>query len=207
MGALFRRVSVFALLYGVVRVALLGGVQFSSEHYEITEDASELVLRFSLDPDDSQSSIVHFATMDGTALSAVDFLPIGGTVAVSAEQPDGEFTVSLVDDPRIDGAKEFSVRLFELSESQEVVILDEARVLIHDNEKRLVLDPRFQEAESGFDALAVQSDGRLLGTMNGVPVRLNLDGSLDRSFDVDFEPEPSETVSYTHLTLPTSDLV
>ena len=108
-----------------------------------------------MEADNPHPRRVHFATMDGTALSAVDFLPVGGAVELSTEQPEAVFTVSLVDDPRIDGAKEFSVRLFELNPAQEVVILDEAEVLIHDNEKRLVLDP-------GFRSIAMLSDGKLI---------------------------------------------
>ena len=191
MGNLFIRVSIIALAWSGVQVALLGSVEFSLDHYEFEENAGDVELRFSMDADVSPSSVVHYETIEGTALAGVDFLPASGSVALSSEQPDGAFTVSLVDNPGIGGAKEFSIRLFELDASQEVVVLDEVQVLIHDNEKRLVLDPDSSLPENGFTPLAVQSDGRLLGTLHGAPMRLNLDGTDDVSFDVDFETEPS----------------
>ena len=191
MGNLFSRVLIVSLALSVFHSTLLGSVEFSLEHYEVEENAGEIELPFSLDSGVRPSSVVHFATIEGTALPGVDFLSASGSVTLSSEQSDGAFTVSLVDDPEIDGAKEFSVRLFEVNAAQEEVILDEVQILIHDNEKRLVFDPTSGISEIDFNAMAVQADGRLLGVSNGFPVRLNLDGTRDTSFNVDFEPELS----------------
>ena len=192
MGNLFSCVSIVLFACYLFETSLLGDAQFSSKNYEIEEDTGELELKFSLETGRSQATVVHFATMDGTAVSAVDFLSAGGTVELLPGTLDGSFSVSLVDDPLIDGAKEFSVRLFELNAAQEIVILDEAQVIIHDNEERLVLDPAYRNSEPGFIAMAVQADGRLLGVLNGQPVRLNLDGSRDAAFAAFFKTNPAE---------------
>ena len=115
MGNLFSRVLIVSLALSVFHSTLLGSVEFSLEHYEVEENAGEIELPFSLDSGVRPSSVVHFATIEGTALPGVDFLSASGSVTLSSEQSDGAFTVSLVDDPEIDGAKEFSVRLFEVN--------------------------------------------------------------------------------------------
>lgn len=158
---------------------------FESRVYEINEDQKKLVVP--LNRSSSQGSArLDLETVQHNAYANIHFKPVKDRITFSSGQLDSSVTIEVFDNPHVDGSKVFYLKAVDPDSLKE----DTVKIVIHDNERPLAVDKSFRPPNFVYRIYAELSDGKMLASMNQGLVKLNQDGSLDKEFDFEFDPEP-----------------
>ena len=174
---------------------------FESRVYEINEDQKKLVVP--LNRSSSQGSArLDLETVQHNAYANIHFKPVKDRITFSSGQLDSSVTIEVFDNPHVDGSKVFYLKAVDPDSLKE----DTVKIVIHDNERPLAVDKSFRPPNFVNRIYAELSDGKMLASMNQGLVKLNQDGSLDKEFDFEFDPEPgSESWQYISHVIPLAD--
>ncbi|MFM1768766.1 MAG: hypothetical protein RJA22_1295 [Verrucomicrobiota bacterium] len=175
-----------------------GRLAFASPSFYGAEEGGFAFVDVTRTGGDAEAVTVDYTVTPGTALDGLDFLTVNGTLTF----PDGvrlqTIVVPMIDDPDLEGAETVFVSLANPTKASLEAPTD-ATLIIVDDESQAVpaggLDTSFhpQPPPNDFvNVVSLQGDGQILvggqftafgGTGRRRVARLNLDGSIDASFN------------------------
>lgn len=154
------------------------------------ETSKHAVLRARRGGDRSSTFSVSYETVDGSARAGVDFAAVTGTLTFTAGETNQVISIPLLDDSRVNGDRQFRVKLGDVEGNARIAVDAELTVNLVDNETPVgLLDSSFAPPPHTRGLLALQPDGNLLVHDDKRIFRLNPDGSVDGSFR-DESPAP-----------------
>ena len=170
-------------------------IEWSASAYAVTENAGTLEVRVLRSGDLAGTSVVAFASTNGTAASGVDYTGSAGTLTFLPNESNQVVNISLLDNASGQPSRFFNLRLSGLSNAVPGLQTN-ATVTVLDDETAAALDPWFDAgAGAGADifALGLMADSRIVvggqfTGFNGVPgldylAVLQPDGAVDAGFN------------------------
>ena len=172
-------------------------IEFSSPAYSVAEDAGTALITVHRTGDPSNGATADYSTSDGTGAAGKDYLAQQGTLIFAPDTSTQTIKIPILDNGSVDGPRTVNLTV---SNSAIFPKPSTATLTITDNERPVLFDPSFDPGQGALGAyndpcvqtLAVQPDGKVIvggcftnvgGVARGGIARLNVDGSLDGSFD------------------------
>lgn len=94
-----------------VTLVVMPAVAFSSNAYQVNEDAGTTTIEVVLSQATGQTVTVHYATSDGTATAPDDYTAASGTLTFNPGETSKTFTVTIIDDGLAEGDETVNLAL------------------------------------------------------------------------------------------------
>lgn len=171
--------------------------QFVQDTLFVNEDAGAASVTLQRSGDLQQSVSLDYSTADGTALNGHEYTAQKGTITFAPGVASQTIQIPILDNGSVDAPRTVQVTV---SNPSVFVHPSTATLAIRDNERPVLFDPAFDPGQKAFgagngscaSALVLQPDGKIIvggcftnvgGALRGGVARLNVDGTLDRTFD------------------------
>jgi uncharacterized delta-60 repeat protein len=133
---------------------------------------------------------VDYATHSGTAVPGKDYIEKRGTLMFASKDQTKSFDISIIDNPAQDTNRTIILTLSQPAAGAGLLLpLDSVALTIHDNERPGSIDLGFETHITG-GMPTVQADGRILLQTGSTLTRLNEDGALDSTINLDTHNQP-----------------
>ncbi len=169
-------------------------IEWSARAYAVAENAGTVAVRVARSGELSGTSVVSFASTNGTAVEGVDYTGVAGTLTFNPGETNQTVSVPLLDNAAPQAGRFFNLFLFNPSNSVPG-LQSNATVTILDDQTSAVLDAWFDPglgANKDIFALGLMADGRILvggqftkwNNITGLAnfTVLQPDGALDPAF-------------------------